>query len=75
MSLACYIWVDACSRLSFEMLPEICGARKEAEDGFSLGMLTCLTDVACYAEQCGFTNTSALVALTCLTHVLLISIA
>lgn len=67
--------MDACSRLSFEMLPEICGARKEAEDGFSLGMLTCLTDVACYAEQCGFTNTSALVALTCLTHVLLISIA
>lgn len=57
------------------MLPEICGARKEAEDGFSLGMLTCLTDVACYAEQCGFTNTSALVALTRLTHVLLVSIA
>lgn len=35
------------------MLPEICGARKEAEDGFSWAMLNCLTDVAL--------NTSALV--------------
>lgn len=67
--------MDAGSRLSFEMLLEICGARKEAEDGFSGGMLNCLTDVACDAEQCGFTNTSVLAALTRLTHVLHGSVA
>lgn len=67
--------MDAGSGLSFEMLPEIRGARKEAEDGFCWAMLNCLTEVPCCAEQCGFTNTSALAALTPLTHVLPVSIA
>ena len=30
----------------FEMLPEICRAKKEAEDGYSAGTLNCLTYIS-----------------------------
>jgi len=34
LSLACYIWVCAGSRLFFKVMPEIHSGKKEAEDGF-----------------------------------------